>query len=52
VRRIVEEGPSFRAEVRALRAEKVERWRRDRAAILAGIDAQLHVLRPPPDGSR
>ena len=27
VRRMVEDGPSFRAEVRALRAEKVERWR-------------------------
>jgi hypothetical protein len=47
VRRMVEEGPSFRADVRALRDELVHRWRRDRAAILANIESQLRALRAP-----
>jgi glycosyltransferase involved in cell wall biosynthesis len=45
VRRMQEEGPSYRAEVRALRGEIAERWRRDRALILGRVADQLRGLR-------
>jgi glycosyltransferase involved in cell wall biosynthesis len=45
VRRLQEDGATYRAEVRALRDEIVERWRRDRAAILATVADQLRALR-------
>jgi hypothetical protein len=44
VRRMQREGASYRAEVRALRHETAERWRRDRAAILARVADQLRGL--------
>jgi glycosyltransferase involved in cell wall biosynthesis len=47
VRRMVDEGPAYRADVRALRDELVQRWRRDRAAILGHIESQVRALRRP-----
>ena len=50
VRRMMEEGPAYRSEVRALRDEMGERWRRDRTAILASVEDQLRALGRLPRG--
>jgi hypothetical protein len=50
VRRMMEEGPAYRSEVRALRDEMGERWRRDRTAILANVEDQLRALGRLPRG--
>jgi glycosyltransferase involved in cell wall biosynthesis len=50
VRRMMSEGDRYRAEVRALRDERRERWARDRATILSSIDRQLRSLRPARTG--
>ena len=52
VRRMQVEGPSYRAEVRALRDETAERWRNDRALILARVADQLRTLRRSALGGR
>lgn len=44
VGQMVQEGPTYRAEVRALRDQIHERWQRDRAAILAMVEDQLGAL--------
>jgi glycosyltransferase involved in cell wall biosynthesis len=41
VQRMMAEGPAFRTEVRTLRDEIIDRWARDRAAIVALVDRQL-----------
>jgi glycosyltransferase involved in cell wall biosynthesis len=44
VRRIAADGDRYRAEVRSLRNELLERWANDRATILSNIDLQLRSL--------
>jgi glycosyltransferase involved in cell wall biosynthesis len=53
VRRMAAEGDRYRAEIRALRDERRERWARDRTTILSSIDQQLRSLHPArPGGPR
>jgi glycosyltransferase involved in cell wall biosynthesis len=44
VRRMMDDGERYRAEVRSLRDEIGARWERDRAAMLAAIEDRLRAL--------
>jgi glycosyltransferase involved in cell wall biosynthesis len=44
VRRMQQDGSTYRSEVRQLRDETAERWHRDRALILARVADQLRSL--------